>query len=243
MRDALRPLRKLYGSTPAAEFAPRALRTIQEDLGGAGLCRSTINARINRIRGVFRWAVGVELIPPSVLQALQAVSGLQKGRTDARQAEEIKPVPTGDIEAALPFMPRPVAAMVQLQLLTGCQTEEVPAIRGCDLISGEPNWEYRPEHHKTQWRGQERVIPVGPRAQAIVKQYLKADRQAYLFSPQDVVEELHARRARLRKSRPTPPERARRVPGTRGRKHRACYDRRAYRQAIVPACQKAGVLE
>jgi integrase len=140
-------------------------------------------------------------------------------------------------------MPRPVAAMVRLQFLTGCRTEEVLAMRGCDLTPGEPNWEYRPGHHKSEWRDKDRVIPVGPRAQEIVKEFLKADIQSYLFSPQDVVAELHGHRARQRKSKPTPSERARRTPGIPGQKHRLFYDRRSYRQAIVRACRKAGVPE
>jgi integrase len=106
---------------------------------GADLSRNTINARINRIRRVFRWGVSVELIPASVIQALETVPGLQRGRSKARETDEIKPAPVADIEAALPFMSRPVAAMVRLQLLTGCRTEEILAMRGCDLIPGEPN--------------------------------------------------------------------------------------------------------
>ncbi len=241
MRDAIRPLRKLYGSTQATDFGPLALRSIQQEMVRSGLCRTTINARINRIRRVFKWAVGVEMAPPSVHQALQAVSGLQKGRTDAREPTEIKPVPIEHVEATLPHLNRVVAAMVRLQLLTACRTEEVLSVRGCDLTPGEPNWEFHPDQHKTEWRGKERVIPLGPRAQEIIKGFLKPDLQSCLFSPQDVVEELHARRAQQRKSRPTPSERSRRVQGTPGQHHHGGYDRRAYRQAIIRACRRAGV--
>jgi integrase len=139
-------------------------------------------------------------------------------------------------------VPKPVAAMIQLQLLTGCRTEEVLMMRGCDLIPGEPNWVYQPEHHKTRWRGRQRVIPLGPRAQAIIKDFLTHDPQSYLFRPRNVVEEFHAR-SRQRKSKPTPSERVRRIRGKPGRKHRLYYDRRAYRQAIIRACRRAGVPE
>jgi hypothetical protein len=61
-RDALRPLRRLYGSTPASDFGPLALRAVREDMIQGGLCRTVINARVNRIRRVFRWAASVELI-------------------------------------------------------------------------------------------------------------------------------------------------------------------------------------
>ncbi len=69
-------------------------------------------------------------------------------------------------------------------------------MRGCDLTPGEPNWEYRPAWHKTAWRGKDRVIIVGPKAQEILRPFLKADPQAYLFDPRDVVEAHHAERAR-----------------------------------------------
>jgi hypothetical protein len=56
LRDALRPLRKLYGDTEAAAFGPLALRTVREDMIAAGLCRRTINTRVGRLKRVFRWA-------------------------------------------------------------------------------------------------------------------------------------------------------------------------------------------
>ena len=154
IRDAIRPLRKLYGSTKTVDFGPLALRSIQQELIRADLCRTTINARINRIRRVFKWAVGVQLVPPSVHQAIQAVPGLLKGRTDARESEGIRPVAIEQVEATLPYLSRVVGTMVRLQLLMGCRAEEVMIMRGCDLTPGEPTWEYRPQRHKTAWRGQ-----------------------------------------------------------------------------------------
>src|SRR5262245_61635808 len=50
---ALRPLNRLYGDTPATAFGPLALRAIQADLCKS-LARKTVNARIDRIRRVFK---------------------------------------------------------------------------------------------------------------------------------------------------------------------------------------------
>src|SRR5262245_52175047 len=69
-KDALRPLRKLYGPTAAADFGPLALRAVRAEMVRAGLCRQTINARVNRIRRVFRWAASLELVPAAVAEAL-----------------------------------------------------------------------------------------------------------------------------------------------------------------------------
>jgi integrase len=160
LRDAFRPLRKLYGHTPAAAFGPLALRAVRDAMVEQGLARTTVNARIKRIRRAFKWAVGVELIPPSVHQALQAVEGLQRGRTEAPEPDPVGPVPIGRVEATLPHLSPAVAALVKLQVLTGCRVGEVLVMRGRDLTPGEPTWDYRPASHKNAWRGKGRVIAL-----------------------------------------------------------------------------------
>src|SRR5262249_55907748 len=62
LRDALKPVRALYGRTPARSFGPNALRAVRAEMVKAKLARTTINARVNRIRRVFRWAASVEMI-------------------------------------------------------------------------------------------------------------------------------------------------------------------------------------
>ena len=54
LRVALRPLRKLYGHSPAKDFGPLALRAVQEELVGRGLSRNVVNARVNRIKRCFK---------------------------------------------------------------------------------------------------------------------------------------------------------------------------------------------
>jgi hypothetical protein len=53
---SLKPLRSLYGYTPADQFGPLALRAVRDRMFADGLSRRTINARINRSRRMFRWA-------------------------------------------------------------------------------------------------------------------------------------------------------------------------------------------
>jgi integrase len=243
LADALRPLRRLYGHTPARTFGPLALRALRDEMVRSGLCRTTVNARVNRARRLFKWGVGVELVPPSVYQALQAVPGLLRGRSEAPEAVPVQPVPDRDVERSLPFLPAPVRAMVQLQRLTGCRPGEVMAIRPIDLAMSGPVWTYRPANHKNRHRGLDRVIFLGPQAQEVVKPFLTTNLEAYLFCPRAYVEAMHRRRAELRKTCWTPSElrrrrnaRPRRVPAER-------YNRRSYRGAIVRACRKAGVPE
>ena len=62
-RDSLRPLRRLYGRTPAADFGPLALKAVRQAMIDAGLARTTINQRVGRIVRLFKWAVENELVP------------------------------------------------------------------------------------------------------------------------------------------------------------------------------------
>lgn len=71
---------------------------------------------------------------------------------------------------------RTVAAMVRLQLLTGARPGEVCGLRLGDLDRSGDVWLYRvrPEVHKLDHREEtpDRVLPVGPRAQAVLGPFL-----------------------------------------------------------------------
>jgi integrase len=225
IRDAVRPLKRLYGHTDAATFGPVALRAVRDDMIGSGLARTTINARVNRIRRVWKWAAGHELVPVAVHAALATVEGLRVGASDAPEPDPVGPVEVEDVMKTLEHLSRIVGAMVRIQLLSGCRCGEVMAMRGreLDLEAGE----YRPGSHKNAWRGSKhrRVIALGPRAVEVIRPLLKPDPNAYLFSPRDVVEAI-------------------RQEGMGGRPARTVaerYDRRTYRQAIVRAARRAGV--
>jgi integrase len=240
LKVALKPLRKLHGETLAREFGPLALRAVRDEMVRSGLARSSVNARVDRIRRAFRWAASVELVPSPVVQALATVAGLQKGRTTARETDPVGPVGVDHVEKTLPYLSRPVAALVRIQLLTGMRPGEACSMRGRDLTPGELAWTYRPGSHKTAWRGKAREIAIGPKALEILREFRKPDPDAYLFDPREAVSEHHAAREAARKSRPTPSENAKRV-GQAGEKHGRRYGRASYRNAILRACQKAGV--
>jgi integrase len=223
IKAALGPVRTLYGATPAARFGPRELRAVRDAMVRSGLARTTVNARVNRVRRSFRWGVAEGLVAAGVDEALRAVDGLRPNRSAARETEPIRPVAVEAVEARLPHLPKPVAAMVRLQLLTGARVGEVLIMRGRDLTPGEPTWEYRPACHKNAWRGHRRVIVLGPRAAAIVRDFAREDPAAFLFSPCDVAADLRARGLGGRNSATVAPR----------------CSRRTYRQAIVRGCDKA----
>ena len=240
IRVALRILRLTYGHTPAAEFGPLGLKALQQKMVAMGHSRRYINDNIDRIRRVFRWGASEEFVLPAVYHGLQTVPSLRKGRTKAREAPPIGPVDDTVVEATIPHMPEVIADMVRLQRLTGCRPAEICMIRPCDVDSTGEIWTYRPESHKTEHHGRERVICIGPKAQQVLRPYLSRDKTAYCFSP---TESEQRRLALLHASRKTPLSYGNR-PGT-NRKRRPkkkpgdCYDTNAYRRAIHRAVDRA----
>jgi integrase len=108
-------------------------------------------------------------------------------------------------------------------------------------VSLEHRGQLRPARHKPQDRGFTREIAIGPRAQAVLGEWLKDDPGAYLFSPAEAVARRNAERRRNRRS-PMTPSRARRTPKPHPRRApRDHYDKRTYNTAIERACARAGV--
>ncbi len=169
-KQAMRHVKALYSRVPIADFGPMALKAVRQRLVEAGLARVTINRQVNRIRHIFKWGVENELVPPAVLQALQAVAGLRYGRSDAREVEPVKPVPELFVDAVLAHVAPQVAAMIDLQRVTGMRSGEVTIMRGADINTAGKVWVYCPESHKSAWRGHERKVYLGPKS--------AADRQA-----------------------------------------------------------------
>lgn len=240
-RDALRPIVTLYGRTPAHEFGPLALKASREEMIKLGWARSHINRQILRVRSTFRWAVENELLPATVLHALEAVRGLRAGKNRAKESVPVRPVPDAFVDAVLPHVAPPVAAMIQLQHITGMRPGEACAMRGCDLDMSSDVWVYRPDAHKTAHHGHVRTINLGPRSQEIVRRFLKSDLQTFIFSPADGAQ---AQRRRKTMNRETPVNCGnsvgsnrlrrglRRTPGNR-------YEVNAYRRAIARGCEIA----
>jgi integrase len=250
LRDAIRPLRQLYGRTLAADFGPKSLKALRQHLIEQDLCRNVVNRRISRIKRLFKWAASEELVPGTLYHSLQAVSGLRFGRSAARETEPVQPVPDEWVEAVLPYLPPTLVTMVKLQRLTGMRPAEVTLMRGGDIDRSCETWIYEPRDHKTRWCGHHRLIPLGPRAQELLAPFLRRPSKAFLFSPQEAEAWRREHRAASPKSsRKTPVypselrarERAkltrRNRPPRRQRHER--YDTDSYRRALTYAIKKA----
>ena len=240
VKQSLRPLKRLYGKTPGKDFGPLAFKAVRQAMMDDGLSRGAVNKRMATIVRMFKWAVEEELVPPSIYHGLQAVSGLKKGRTDAPDHAPVEPVPEADIQTVLPRLPAVVADMVWFQRLVGCRPGEVCILRPCDVDRSGDVWTYRPESHKTEHHGRERIIHIGPKAQAVLTPYLLREADGYCFSPMDSERKRRAEQRARRKSKVQPSQvdrskaKPKHQPGSR-------YTTGTYRRAIHRACDLAGI--
>jgi integrase len=235
---AMKPLRELYGNTPAREFGPLALKAVRARMLGTGLARSTINDRVRRLKHLFKWAVAEELIPPATFQGLAAVGGLQKGRTVARETAPIGPVDPATVAATVPYLNRTVRAMVEVQRLAGMRPQDVCRLRPCDLDRSGVVWVYRPPQHKNAHRGKVRAVAIGPKAQAVLAKFTPADPAAHYFSPRRAVAEYRAIQRARRKSK-VPPSQQNRAKKNPKKRPTERYTTESYDHAITRAVERA----
>ena len=90
------------------------------------------------------------------------------------------------------------------------------------------------------WQGNDRVVFVGPAAQAILKQFEGRSPAVRLFSPKEAVEQLHRERGENRVTRYHASRQGRQQRKAE-RKPKDMYTVTAYGQAIRRACKKAEI--
>lgn len=250
---AFRALLQLHRDTPTDRFAIRDLLAVRQALidlrekrekgrsAPNGLSRRTINDRIARIKRVFRWGVEQGYVPGSTWHELSALRGLPKGRCGVHDNPPVEAVPWALVKVALKQMVPTVRAAVEVQWWTGMRPSEVLAMTRRQLDVTGKVWLYKLAKHKGTWRGKERVVALGPKAQAILRPRLSLALDAPLFSARTAYEEF---RAEKRKRRQTPPTKTMR---DRDRRRELVepvaefFQVDEYRRAIERACDKADV--
>ncbi|MBA7573345.1 Tyrosine recombinase XerC [subsurface metagenome] len=183
IRYALMPLIESYPTLAIEDFGPLVLKEIRQKMIESDWCRGVINQRIGIIKRMFKWGTGEQIVPVTIFQGLQAVEGLRRGRSGAKETEPVKPIAESYVHKVLPFTTPTVAAMIELQLLTGMRSTELCIMRPCDIEVSGNVWFYRPATHKTAYRGQSRIVAIGPRGQKILRPFLKRKLQDYCFKP------------------------------------------------------------
>jgi integrase len=253
LKLALRPVSTLYATQPASKFGVVEFRAVRQWWldrqdgrrvrdGVKKLTRQYINSQMKRLTRVIKWAVGQGTIPPSVHQAIQCVEPLKRGRSTAPEAEPVKPVDASIVDATCQHLPLVVADMVKLQLLLGCRPGELCSLKPSDVHRAKGVWEIRLAEHKTAWRGKERIIFAGPKAQKLLAKYLLRGADEHCFSPAEATEQ---RLTAKNEARTTPPscgnvrgsnvkKKPKKAPGT-------SYTAGTYARAIRYACIRAKV--
>ncbi len=168
------------------------------------------------------------------------MEGLRKGRTEAPESPPVEPVSDTTVEATIEHLSSIVADMVRLQRLAGMRPGEVCTMRPCDIDRSGDIWLYRPESHKTEHHGRDRVVPIGPKAQDVLLRYLARDSSMCCFRPIDSVAK---RLAESRANRDAPQSRGnrprikcKREPKRAPREH---YTTDSYGKSIKKGCDKA----
>jgi integrase len=241
---ALRPVRELYGNTPAADFGPIAFKAVRQRMVDSGLGLGTIRNRLGIIRRMVAWGVECEKLDGSALHRLKAVAGLRAGQPGVKAPKKVRPAPDGDVAAILPFLSPTVRTMVELQVCTGMRSGEIVIMTMAQIDRSVDPWIYRPVKHKNTHRGQDRVIPLGPRAQGLLLPWFVADPDKPLFSPRDSRAYFDAHRAHGERSTARRREQARRYwqkihPRRAVPPEREMYSSKSYGHAVAGACRRA----
>ena len=209
---ALRPLRRLYGNTPARQFnsvMPRAcaVEAIADSIRPnpltgeprrqKPLARRVANQRARLIRRMFKWAAARQRVDASVPVGLMNFEAIYAGEqldVDGRFITAQDPPPSrllsqDNYQRTIEYLPPLVRALIETLRLTGARLSEACSMRTADIEQTGPTWVYRPRWHKNSRRGMPREIQIGPRAQALLRAWLRLDApEAFIFSPSRTVE-------------------------------------------------------
>jgi integrase len=250
---AFRMLRRLYSTAHTDRITIRDLLQVRQALvelreeheqgrtAPNGLSRRTVNDRMARIKRLFRWGVEQGAVPGAVWHELSALKGLAKGRCGVHDNPAVEAVPWALVESSLKHMVPTVRAAVEVQWWSGMRPAEVLAMTRRQLDTTGETWLYKPEKHKGSWRGRERVVALGPNAQAVLRPRLSLGLDVPVFSARTAWEEFVAEKRARRQTPETKQTRERdaRRAGTEPVAEFFTVDE--YRRAIERACDRAEV--
>jgi integrase len=180
------------------EFGPKKLLALRELWIKKNVARHTINARVRRLRQIFKWGVSRELVPIDALHRLKTVESLQPNRGGRETSGCRGPVALNIVEATLPHLPELMRAFVMVALHTGARIGELSVLTTGQIDRTSDVWVANLSQHKTRHKGKSRRIYFGPKAQAALTPWLLDDLDAPIFSPTRI----RARRAQRRGKNP-----------------------------------------
>lgn len=170
------------GNSPTDDFRPIDLEHLRDRWIADGLARSTINDYMTIVRDAFRWGSVRGLASPTTWHGLKAVKGVAYGRGGVERPP-IGPVDQERIDSILAIVADDVAAMIRVQLLTGMRPGEASTMMAGEVDRSAAIWIYKPSVHKMSHKGKIRVIPIGPKCQAILRPWIDAAGDGLVFPP------------------------------------------------------------
>lgn len=171
-KGAIRILRELFGHSPVSTFGPLKLRKVREVMIAKGWCRKFINKQVGRVRKIFRFGVGWELVSPLILEGLRAVEPLRPGDSEAPESIPRKAVPLEHVEAAKKHLRQRNRDLVDLLIATAARPGEILSLTTQIIDQTGEVWSADLAKHKTAHHGHSRTLHFGDRAQAILANYL-----------------------------------------------------------------------
>lgn len=192
-RQSMAPLVATHPGKPVNEVTKADLRAVLDRWVAADLARATINQRLGRIKRVFRWGVREDLVEESTADRLDHVANLPKGRSLARETDEVQPAPFGDVMAAFFELSPHDRLKILVQLRCGARPGEVCRMRRDEVHVGEVRIGKRtlpvpagcrafvPGQHKTGWRGKVVAYVLGPRLVSLLLPWMADVEGDYLF--------------------------------------------------------------
>jgi integrase len=233
-RYALSALVRLFGPLPAADFDAGCLGRLQSALASgdwltdqekakrpshqrSGMVARTANMHVGRVKSVWRWAERVGMVPRGSHAHLSSLPGLRANDARVRHSQAHRPATFEEVRQVVRQLSPVGRAMLLLQWWSGMRSGEVRVMRAGQVDTSGDVWLYRLGSHKNAWRGQTRVVALGPKCKALLAPWLEG-RQAtdYLF----------------------PPTRSR---SDCKRAERGCYSSETYARMVARAAARAGV--
>ena len=247
----------LYGDDPCSTFTNVQFKSVREALMKpiklnhknktiTVRSRKYVNKCMERLLRIFKWAAGEGLIKAEVYASLKLIDSLRPGRTKAPETAKILLVPHALVEKTLPILVPVVADMVRFQMLVGCRPGEVCQIQPAMVDRSKDVWTIKLVKHKTAWKGKERIIYVGPKAQAVLTPYLERGADKFCFSPKEADKRRRLERSAKRKSplnqgnKPGYNERIRAKENIK-RRPGLCYAAGTYGRSIRASCLRNNI--
>jgi integrase len=149
--------------------------------------RRTANRAVGRLKTVWRWLSEESRrsgVPAEAYGRLLVLKALRAG-TPGVPPDPARPLPgwLDIVRVALAIRQSPCRWMLLVQMLSGMRSGEVRRMLWDEIDASGAAWVYRPAKHKLSHLGIPRVIVLGPRAQAVLRQQREREPRTALVFP------------------------------------------------------------